>query len=193
MCAGLLLLCLTLVTPWTVAHQALLSLGFSRQEYWSGLPCLLHRQKAGEGPPRNQKQPYSFYSSTLNILYHFIYWCCVNVSIEKEWRKSNPDERWEVRGKEVTGRGCHVWQYPLVLKRQYLYAWLDSCHNFSSYDIYTSIHVYIYICIHILMCMWTHRYIYALNCSLQNILWTFTHSVKWQIVESLQGSSCYFR
>ena len=24
--------------PWTVAHQALLSMGFSRQEYWSGLP-----------------------------------------------------------------------------------------------------------------------------------------------------------
>ena len=24
-------------TPWTIAHQALLSLGFSRQEYWSGL------------------------------------------------------------------------------------------------------------------------------------------------------------
>ena len=29
-------LCATL---WTVAHQAPLSLGFSRQEYWSGLPC----------------------------------------------------------------------------------------------------------------------------------------------------------
>ena len=26
--------------PWTVAHQALLSMEFSRQEYWSGLPCL---------------------------------------------------------------------------------------------------------------------------------------------------------
>ena len=25
------------VTPWTVAHQAPLSMGFSRQEYWSGL------------------------------------------------------------------------------------------------------------------------------------------------------------
>ena len=25
-------------TPGTVAHQAALSLGFSRQEYWSGLP-----------------------------------------------------------------------------------------------------------------------------------------------------------
>ena len=26
------------VTPWTVAYQAPLSVGFSRQEYWSGLP-----------------------------------------------------------------------------------------------------------------------------------------------------------
>ena len=26
------------VTPWTVAHQAPLSMGFSRQEYWSGVP-----------------------------------------------------------------------------------------------------------------------------------------------------------
>ena len=25
-------------TPWTVAHQTPLSMGFSRQEYWSGLP-----------------------------------------------------------------------------------------------------------------------------------------------------------
>ena len=28
------------VTSWTVAHQAPLSMGFSRQEYWSGLPFL---------------------------------------------------------------------------------------------------------------------------------------------------------
>ena len=27
------------VTPWTAACQAPLSMGFSRQEYWSGLPC----------------------------------------------------------------------------------------------------------------------------------------------------------
>ena len=25
-------------TPWIIAHQAHLSVGFSRQEYWSGLP-----------------------------------------------------------------------------------------------------------------------------------------------------------
>ena len=28
------------MTPWTVAHQAHLSMGFSRQEYWSGLQFL---------------------------------------------------------------------------------------------------------------------------------------------------------
>ena len=30
--------CLTLATPWTVAHQAPPSMRFSSQEHWSGLP-----------------------------------------------------------------------------------------------------------------------------------------------------------
>ena len=42
--------CLTLCTPWSVGRQAPPSMGFSGQEYWSGLPfqtqgsnpCLLH-------------------------------------------------------------------------------------------------------------------------------------------------------
>ena len=33
-----------LVTPWTAAHQAPPSMGFSRQEYWSGVPCLLSKR-----------------------------------------------------------------------------------------------------------------------------------------------------
>ena len=36
-------LCPTLVTPWTVAHHASLYMGFSRQEYWNGLPCPFSR------------------------------------------------------------------------------------------------------------------------------------------------------
>ena len=32
--------CPTLWDPWTVAHQAPPSTGFSRQEHWSGLPLL---------------------------------------------------------------------------------------------------------------------------------------------------------
>ena len=39
------------VTPWTVAHQAPLSTEFSRQEYWSGLPCPFSR---GSLWPRDQ-------------------------------------------------------------------------------------------------------------------------------------------
>ena len=31
---------LLIVTLWTVACQPPLSMGFSRQKYWSGLPCL---------------------------------------------------------------------------------------------------------------------------------------------------------
>ena len=39
-CCTLLLSCVWLfVTQWTIAHPAPLSLEFSRQEYWSGLPC----------------------------------------------------------------------------------------------------------------------------------------------------------
>ena len=31
--------CPNLPVPWTVTHQAPLSMGFPRQEYYSGLPC----------------------------------------------------------------------------------------------------------------------------------------------------------
>ena len=34
-------------TPWTAACQAPLSMGFSRQEYWSGLPFLLQHIPLG--------------------------------------------------------------------------------------------------------------------------------------------------
>ena len=40
MCVCVCMLChiQLFVTPWTVAQQAPLSIGFTRQEYWSGLP-----------------------------------------------------------------------------------------------------------------------------------------------------------
>ena len=34
-------MCPIFTTPWTVARQAPLSMGFSRQEYWSGFPLPL--------------------------------------------------------------------------------------------------------------------------------------------------------
>ena len=40
MCCAKSLSCIRLFgAPRTVAHQASLSMGFSRQEYWNGLPC----------------------------------------------------------------------------------------------------------------------------------------------------------
>ena len=41
-------------TPCTAAHQAPLSLGFSRQEDWSGLPCLSPRSRLT--PPKDTSQ-----------------------------------------------------------------------------------------------------------------------------------------
>ena len=50
-------------TPWTVVHQAPLSLEFSRQECWSGLPCPLQetfltlepKDSLPSEPPRKPK------------------------------------------------------------------------------------------------------------------------------------------
>ena len=39
-CAQVLCVVQLFTTPWTVAHQAPLSMGLPRQEYWSGLPFL---------------------------------------------------------------------------------------------------------------------------------------------------------
>ena len=59
------------VTPWTLAHQAPLSMVFSRQEYWSGLPC----PSPGDLPNPGIK-PTSLASPGIGrqILYHCTTW-----------------------------------------------------------------------------------------------------------------------
>ena len=48
------------VTPWTVAHQAPLSMGFSRQKYWSGL---------------------SLIGCSIYLIYFWsLYWICYNIA-----------------------------------------------------------------------------------------------------------------
>ena len=42
-----------LATPWTAAYQAAASMGFSRQEYWSGVP-LPSPGVSGYVPPNSQ-------------------------------------------------------------------------------------------------------------------------------------------
>ena len=47
-------------TPWTAARQAPLSMEFSRQEYWNGLPC----PPPGD-PPNPGTEPMSLVSPAL--------------------------------------------------------------------------------------------------------------------------------
>ena len=45
------------VTPWTIVRQASLSMGFSRQEYWSGWPSPSPEDLSDPGiEPRDQTQ-----------------------------------------------------------------------------------------------------------------------------------------
>ena len=60
-------------TPWTVARQAPLSMGFSRQEYWSGLPFRspgdLSDPGIEPGSPRIGGRLFEYvYSNTVNHL-----------------------------------------------------------------------------------------------------------------------------
>ena len=54
------------MTLWTVAHQAPLSMGFSGQEYWRGLPCL----PLGDLPIQRLKLWFLWLLHCRQILYH---------------------------------------------------------------------------------------------------------------------------
>ena len=47
------------MTPWTAAHQAPPSMGFSRQEYWSGVPLPFPTVEYCSAPKRNEIVPFA--------------------------------------------------------------------------------------------------------------------------------------
>ena len=80
-----------LATPWTAAYQAPLSMGFSRQEYWSGLPLpspsvVLLRTKAQETASWNIKRfPLSKENHTSQVM---------NLVLFYVWKDSRVSARW---------------------------------------------------------------------------------------------------
>ena len=60
--------CRLSATPWTVARQAPLSMGFPRQEYWSGQP--LHSPGAGVFPTQGSNPRLLHLLHYRQILYH---------------------------------------------------------------------------------------------------------------------------
>ena len=66
-CDQLISCVLLFVIPWTAARQARLSMGFSGQEHWSGLPFL----PPGDLPKTGIKPHVSFLSCiSVWVLYH---------------------------------------------------------------------------------------------------------------------------
>ena len=70
--------CPTLASPWTAARQAPLSMGFSRQECWSGLPFLLQ----GIFPTQELNPGLPHYGQTL---YHLSYQGSGGVRDNQNW------------------------------------------------------------------------------------------------------------
>ena len=79
------------VTPWTVAHQAPLSMGFSRQEYWSGLPFLSPGDLPNPGiKPRSPAlQVYTLTSEPPGKLFKHVQFSSVQ-SLSHVWLFANP-------------------------------------------------------------------------------------------------------
>ena len=72
-----------LVTPWTAAHQAPPSMGFSRQEYWSGVPL--------PSPAKARGSPNQLYFT------------------EKEKKNEGKRSRWEaIRGAHYSRQWCGI-------------------------------------------------------------------------------------
>ena len=60
------------VAPWTAARQASLSMGFSREEYWGGLPCPPSGDLPNSGMEPADSLPLSYLGSlgTLGTCYY---------------------------------------------------------------------------------------------------------------------------
>ena len=85
------------VTPWTTAHQAPPSLGFSRQEHWSGLPfpSPMHKSKKWKWNRSVMSNRWAQLSDSLSILWHCL-------SLRLEWKltfSSDKSEKWKVKVK----------------------------------------------------------------------------------------------
>ena len=85
LCAQTLSCVQLLVTPWAVAHQAPLSMGFSRQEYWSGLSFLSPGHLPALGiEPVSPALAGRFFTTSTTWEAHFYLWP-IHSSVANSW------------------------------------------------------------------------------------------------------------
>ena len=81
------------LTMWTLAHHASVSMGFSRQEYWSGLPCLSSEDLPDPGnEPASLMSPVlagRFFPLSSNTYMHLAYPCSESPCLRAERAGSN--------------------------------------------------------------------------------------------------------
>ena len=89
-----------LATPWTVAHQAPPSMGFFRQEYWSGVPS--------PSPSLNRWIPLLTFLTLINILLIVNYYLNIKLSLtfnsEKAMAPHSSTLAWKIPWTEEPGR-----------------------------------------------------------------------------------------
>ena len=83
-------------TLWTIARQAPLSIGFSRQEYWSGLPC----SPLGHLPNPGIKPTVAYVSCIgRQVLYHWYHvgspeWCPIHCILHCRVKRVMTGKKW---------------------------------------------------------------------------------------------------
>ena len=79
-----------LVTPWTAAYQAPLSMGFSRQEYWSGVPLPSPILTSMALIKRKKKDGLWFQYTTENISFQGMYCfkCVIQLAVRPDVYKN---------------------------------------------------------------------------------------------------------
>ena len=90
------------MTPWTVAHQALLSMEFSRQEYWSELPLPSPGNIAD--PEVKPMSPASlalagrfFITEPSGKFFELSRWAQFNHKSTEKWKRQDRDQNQRVR------------------------------------------------------------------------------------------------
>ena len=125
-------------TPWTVAHQAPPSVGFSRQEYWSGLPFPSPGDLPNPGiEPRSPAlQPDTLPCMKQNVKCFKIVLFNSHINIRKPSLKNNSD--FLIIMQIISGRAeikiRYVWiQSPYTNKKYTSFCrtiWASSCYGF---------------------------------------------------------------
>ena len=106
------------VTPWTVAYQAPLSLGFSRQEHWSGLPFPSPTHESGKWKgsrsvvsdsslphglqPSRLLRPWDFLGKSTGVRCHcLLHWASLSFPISQSFFRLTSIE-------SVISSNCHI-------------------------------------------------------------------------------------